>query len=261
MEQNEHIVDYRWGDKYKVQEFIQPKSYEIVAKVANLNSTGDKFVEDIAAFIRDKFAYPLIRGQPSSDGQFLRYHKSLTGYYWKKCTFYMWSFPVEVMLQKLGICIDTANLGTSLLRAGKSDAFTCLGEVRRTSTDELLGYHAWTVVSHKSDTYLLETTIHESGINNMVTLHDAYHKDSDFAQKGDIYYIEHARYNEIDYTGITELGRSGIIFILMGRPLRLLNLYGLERTLKINPKTLYKEWRRGEMSKCFEILVAWRRQK
>lgn len=252
------VVDNRFGDKYKVQEFVQPKSLEIETKVKELNATGDEFVDKIAAFIRDDFQYPLVSGQPSSDGQFKRFHKSLLGYHWKKCVFYMWSFPVECLLQKLGICIDTANLGTSLLRAKNAIAFTCLGEIKKTSTDELLGYHAWTIVEYKKQFYLLETTIHEPEINNMVALHDAYHKDSDFAIASGIYYVEDARYDESQYIGTTDLGRSGIIFTLMGLPQKQLKRFGLERARQINPKKLYHQWRKEEQSKTEEVSRAWR---
>ena len=170
----------------------------------------------------------------------------------------MWSFPSEVMVQRMGICPDTAHLGTSLLRAGNSIAFTCLGEVRKTSTDELLGYHAWTAVEHKGQFYLLETTMHESGVGNMITLHDAYHKDSEFARKGNIYYVEHARYDESQYIGTTDLGLSGIIFTLMGLPQRQLKMFGLERTRQISPKKLYSQWRREEQLKWKEVERAWK---
>ena len=255
----ESLVDYRFQDRYYVSEFVQPKTYEIEAKAKEFNATGNEFVDKVAVFIRDEFKYPLIGGQPSADGQILRFRKSLLSYQWKKCVYYMWSFPSEVFVQKLGICIDTANLGSSLLRAGNLDAFTCLGEVRKTSTDELLGYHAWSITPYKGNTALCEFTIHESGVYNMVILHNAYHKDSEFAIKGDIYYIEHARYNEVNYVGTTELGRSGIIFALMGKPLKLLNRYGLEKTLKIHPKTLYHEWRLEELKRTAIIGEAWRR--
>ena len=250
-------VDFRWGDKYKATEFIQPRSLEIATKAKKLNATGD-VIDKVAAFIRDHFAYPLIGGQPSADGQFLRYRKSLLGYHWKKCVFYMWSFPAEVLLQKLGICIDTANLATSLLRAESSIAFTCLGQVRKTATDELLSYHAWTAVESKQQFYLLETTIHEPDGKNMITLHDAYHKDSDFATTSGIYYVEDARYDESQYIGTTDLGLSGIIFTLMGLPQKQLRMFGLERARQVPAKKLYTQWRKEEQLKWKEVSRAWR---
>ena len=252
-------VDYRFSDKYYITSFVTPHNPDIERVAKGFGGGNDNgFVAQVASFIRDAFAYPLIGGQPSSDAQFLRYHKSLFSYHWKRCVFYMWSFPSECLLQKLGICVDTSHLTTSLLRSGQLDAFTCLGEVRKTSTDELLGYHSWVICQYKHDTFLIETTIHEAEVNNMVTLHDACHKDSDFAKKGDIYYIEHARYDEKDYIGTTDLGRSGLVLTLMGKPLKLLREYGLAHTLEIKPKTLYKEWRREEITKDETILMAFR---
>ena len=255
---NQDVVDYRWGDKYKAMEFIQRNSYEIEKIIEGFDAGGDELVEKVVAFIRDEFVYPLTGGQPSTDAQFLRFHKSLFDYYWKKCVYYMWSFPVETLaLFKAGVCIDTANLATSLLRVKHCKAWTCLGEVRRTSTDDLLGYHAWTSVYYKTKPYLNETTIHQKGANTLVLEAEAYDRTSDSAKRGDIYYIEHGRYNEDKYTGVTDLGKSGIIFTLMGKPFKFLQLYGLEKTLKIKPKKLYKEWKREEIDKQRKIFDAW----
>ena len=258
MSQDYEVVDYRWGDKYKATEFIQRDSYEIERVVDSFNAVADKLVEKVVAFVRDEFVYPLISGQPSTDGQFLRFKKSLFNYYWKKCVYYMWSFPVETLsLFKAGVCIDTANLATSLLRVKQCKAWTCLGEIRRTSTDDLLGYHAWTSVYYKTKPYLNETTIHVKNANTLVLEAEAYDRTSDFAKKGDIYYIEHGRYDEDKYIGVTDLGKSGLIFTLMGKPQKLLKRYGLEKTLEIKPKKLYNQWKREEIAKQKKIFDAW----
>jgi hypothetical protein len=253
------IVDYRWGDKYKPQEFIQRASYEIQEKAKYFSNIHDKFVEEVTAFIRDDFIYPLIAGEPSCDGQFARFRKSMCKYRFKKYVFYMWSFPVETLtLFKAGICVDTAHLACSLLRVKDCNAFTALGEVKRVDNDALLGYHAWCLVDYKGDEYLNETTIHTPGVNTLVLKKDAYDRNSLWARRGNMYYVEHARYNEVDYIDTTELGKSGIIFTLIGKPQTFLGLYGLEKTLSIEPKQAWKQWKRDERFKQRFIFDAWR---
>ena len=260
MNENYAVVDYRWNEKYRAQEFIQKNSYEIQRAVSNFDATGDNLVIQIANFIRDEFTYPLINEQPSCDGQFVRFKISFLGNYrFKKCVFYMWSFPVETLaLFHAGICIDTANLATTLLRAKKHIAWTCLGEVRKTSTDELLGYHAWTETIFKKETWLNETTIHKKGAKTLIPATDAYDKNSEFAKRGNVYYVLHAKYNESQYIGVTDLGTSGIVFTLMGLPQKRLKLMGLEKVLEIKPKKLYNEWKREELEKQEKVFAAWR---
>ena len=229
-------VNYRFGDTWLITDFVNPNIS------VNFSSAGDKLVEEVAAFIRDQFRYPLVGGNPSADGQFRRFHKNLCRYHFSQYAYYMWSFPQETLLIGKGICIDTANLATSLL-VSKLNALVCLGEVRTSREDTLLGYHAWTLCPYKNDIYLLETTIHEMGINNLVTVSSAYGRNSDWAKQGNIYYLEKARYNNTLFSGDTSIVAG------MALPANRILLYGLDEA-KIYPKRkLYKEWRQEEIIK------------
>jgi hypothetical protein len=255
------IVSFRFGEKYLVNEFIQSRSYEIVKLAKQLNSESeDETIKRVSLFIRDGFEYPLDQSKnPSTDGRFERYKKSIlpNDYQFKAFKYYVWAFPVEVLISKLGYCAETANLMTSILRACGIDAYTGLGEVRKTSTDELLGYHAWTVMPYQGQEHLDETTIHRE-VNTLIPSKDIYDKVSSFAKIGDVYYVEHARYDDFDYIGATNLGKSGIIFSLIGKPLKLLNVLGLDKLQQLKPKRLYREWRREECVKSNHIQRAFR---
>ena len=254
-------VDFRWGDLYWITDFVTPHNPDI-EQVAGGFSAGNNngFVAQVASYIRDDFQYPFLGTMPSADGQILRYRKTIfpPRYGWRVCRYYVWAFPSEVLLSKLGYCSESTNLYVSLLRTRELDAWTALGEVRKTSTDELLGYHAWSICPYKHDTFLIETTIHEPGAANMITLHDAYHKDSDFATTSGIYYVEDARYDESQYIGTTDLGLSGMIFTLMGLSQRQLKMFGLERTMQLSAKKRYGQWRKEERLKTEEVSRAWR---
>ena len=252
-------VDFRWGDLYWITDFVTPHNPDI-EQVARGFSAGNNngFVAQVVAFIRDDFTYPLVGGQPSTDGQFLRYRKGIFRYGWRVCRYYVWAFPAEVLQSKLGYCAETANVCTSLLRTRELDAWNALGEVRTSKDDTLLGYHSWSICPYKHDTFLIETTLHEPGATNMITLHDAYYKDSDFATTSGIYYVEDARYDESQYIGTTDLGRSGIIFTLMGLPQKQLRMFGLERARQVPAKKLYTQWRKEEQLKWKEVSRAWR---
>ncbi len=145
----QQIVDFRFNDKYAVSEFIQSKSFEIQKLAKHLSSySQDATIRKVSLFIRDGFQYPLDQSKnPSTDGEFARY-KTLLSHRYQAFRYYVWAFPVEVLMSKLGYCAETANLMTSILKACGINAYTGLGEVRKTSTDELLGYHAWTVMPY-----------------------------------------------------------------------------------------------------------------
>jgi len=235
-------VDYRFGDIWDIRDFINPHLNTVFL------NTGDKRVEDVAAFIRDEFTYPLINDNPSADGQLRRYHKSLFKYHFQKCVYYMWSFPQEVLAQKLGICIDTANLATSLLVP--NNAWCCLGEVRAIDGN-LLGLHAWTEFPYKGEPTIMETTIHKPA-NTLVPVKDAYDKNSNWAIKGGVYYVEQARYNNTTFHG-----DSGIVAV-MGLPTKRVWLFGLEETKLFPAKKLYREWEREERWKTKLLAEAYR---
>ena len=251
MENN--IVDYRFGDRYRVTEFVQPNNYAVQEALKSL--PGPPGIIPLVNFIRDEFKYPLDSGgNPSTDGHFLRYHKRTfpPEFQFNVSRYYIWAFPAEVLISKIGYCAETANLATSLLRAKGIDAWTGLGEVRKTD-DTLLGYHAWTIIENR---YLLETTIHRSGVDITLNLSEAYDKTSQFAQNGNVYYFEHGRYNEQEYIGKTSLGQSGIIFQLIGKPTGFKALYEMEHPPRIKPHQLHKQWQKEEHLKHLHLLRA-----
>ncbi len=109
----------------------------------------DRFVENVAEWIRDKFKYPLdVNGDPAAQAQLLKFKSGWFSYIFKKCVEYHWSLPTEVITSGYGICIDTSNLAESVLRVKPlKESYVVLGEVRRTLDDVLLGYHAWCIPS------------------------------------------------------------------------------------------------------------------
>ncbi len=128
----------------------------------------------MARWIRDGFYYPLDwRGQPSADGQLLKSRMSLLSYHFKKCVNYMWLFPSECINMRFGICIDTALVATSVLIRLGIDSVVALGAIYD-NKGNLLGYHAWTEFVLNGTRYVLETTIHEKDINNIMLAEDAY---------------------------------------------------------------------------------------
>lgn len=236
-------VDYRFGDIWPITDFARPITGIFTSK-------GDALVEDVLAFIRDGFTYPLVGGYPSSDGKLKRFHRNLLAYHFKLYVYYMWSFPPEVLAQTKGICIDTANLAASLL-VSEVDAWVCLGEVRTSEDDQLLGYHAWIVYPYKNDMYLGETTIHEEGANNQVTMSSAYDRNSAWAKQGNLYYVEQARYNPINFSG------NSSIVANMALPARRVRMYGAEATRAHSKKWLAKQWRQEEIEKTHSLQAAW----
>ena len=257
------LVSYRFKDLHTAREFIQPNSYEIQKKASEFTARDtDGLIEQIAIFIRDAFTYPLIAGQPSTDGQLLRFHKSLWNYVFKDCELYLWSWPYETLaLFKAGVCIDTAVLFTSLMRAKNLPAWCCIGQVRTTDTDKLLGYHAWGIAAnYKGRAYLDETTIHEAGVNTLVPQRDAYDRNSEFAKEGNIYYVEDGKWDEAHFIGTTKLGESGSIFQLLGKPQRVIKARGLERALQMSVKKYHNEWVSEELHKHESIVGAFSRR-
>jgi|GEM_PF-6894758 len=251
---NAPIVNYRFGDLYYVTEFVMTKNAMIIDAYNNLkNEDNDKFVENVAKWIRDEFKYPLDNAeQPAAQAQLLMFKKSIMSYLFKKCVEYHWTFPTEVIASGYGICIDTANLTESVLRVKPlNESYVILGEVRDTLTNQLLGYHAWTEQPYKGDRYIIETTIHEEGVQNIIKADDIYGK------KLKVYYIKHAQYDETKYVPITSVGGYQIIYLL-GLPARRVQLMGYESVIRMKPKKLYKEWREEVKQKREAILNAFK---
>jgi len=251
---NAPIVDYRWGDKPVVTSFVQCDEPQIIEVAEELDAPGDKFIDNVAAFMRDEFEYPLDSGgNPSVDGQLLRYRKSLFGgYRFKECRYYVWSFPLESLISKLGYCAETANLGASILRvkrpkAEKVNAWVCLGEVRTVEPDELQGYHAWVrYIKESGVASLAEYTIHTDKFINEFSLNDVYNKDSQWAKIHNLWYRELASYIEDAY--IEEPGGENIL-TLMAYPHTYVRVYGLDAIPNINKKKMAREFRKLEIRK------------
>ena len=244
------VVDFRYGDCYFVTEFVQPENYEVkrIAGSLGCDVSNDEFLVAASNWVRDNITYPLDRsGEPATEGEQKRY-KWCWRFLIDKKRYYVWSFPAMVITTGYGYCAESANLLTSLLRAKGILAWTAIGEVRKTSTDSLLGYHAWTVCDYRGEEYVIETTLHSKD-NPKILRREAYDKLSDWAEDGDVYYVEHGRYDENNYSGLTDLGKSGLVFQLMGKPWRLIQACGIERIKEISPKKLYKEWRKEEAEK------------
>ncbi len=251
---------WRFGERYLVTDFVQVNNVAVKGQAAKLAAgTKDDYIRAVAAWIRDDFFYPLDSGgNPSAQGQFLRHQKGIMqGYFAKKCVYYAWSFPNEILgFTRCGICIDTAQLAGSVLIAGGIDAWVILGDVRRSTDDSLLGRHAWVEVPYQADQYIIEATIHKTNIDNMVKASSVYDKKSDWAKTNNLYYPVQAKYNESIFDEVGPLGSSMIE--LMGMPAKKQYSLGLEKTKCESSKKLFKEWRQQELLKEKIIAEAYR---
>lgn len=237
------FVNYRFGDLHRITSFIDPD----IDWLSPLE--GDALVEEVAKFIRTCFTYPTLGEYPSADGQLLRCHKNLLQYCFKECRYYVWSFPQECLHQRIGICVDTANLGASLLIA-KLPIRVCLGEVRSSKTSELLGLHAWVLVPYKNDWYFWEATIHtDADVKTLILGADAENKVSTWAQSGGVYYVTKASYNREDFEG------DPSIVGLMSFPAKIMVL-GFDKVSHQSPRKLKREWQIDEMMKVKMLLKA-----
>jgi len=197
------IVNFRFGEAYRVNDFLQINNPSVAAALVEafkqaIPESNDKKIEIIADYIKREYQYPFMNdGTPSCGGYFLRYQKDsrFTDFHWRGSCDYMWSFPAECVVQKLGICIDTSNLAFSLLKAVGIPAKVCLGAVYETKSGQLLGYHAWLEVPYKGKQYVFETTIHPNG-KNLLPAEVVYGK------KMDVYYVKEAEYDEKNYREI-----------------------------------------------------------
>jgi len=250
---NSEIVDYRFGEQLYINEFLTPDSFMIKSAVDSLPLSGD-VIKNIADFIRDGFKYPFTSsGIPSTDGQLLRYKKGLLGYHFKECRNYVVAYPIETLVSKYGFCIETANLCTSLLLKTNEDAWVDVGEVRRINPDQLLGYHAWSVVRGGLN-IAIETTIHDAGQNTIIPIFDLYDKNSDWAKEANLYYIVHGRYNKDTYIEETPFARFCLRFLFLPKafcePMMGINIF--------NPKKLYKMWRKDHAELIEAINLGWK---
>ncbi|RLF82417.1 hypothetical protein DRN38_00155 [Thermococci archaeon] len=200
MVKNIPVISWRFGDEYYITEFIKPNTYMVEYVAEKLKGKDNvETVLNIAKFIRDNFYYPLdSRGNPSTDGQFLKSKRTMFSYHFKKCVQYMWLFPSEVLNMGFGICIDTSVLAVSLMRKLNIDSWCVLGAVYNANGD-LLGYHAWAEFLINNEWFILETTIHEKGTANIIKRFDGY------SGKYGIRYEPFAKFNEREYFEIKSL--------------------------------------------------------
>ncbi len=246
-------VPWRFGERYLATDFVTEKNIAVSNCADNLwagCSSPDDFISDVAVWVRDNFYYPLdSSNNPSAGAKLFRHNKSsiCDSYHFKKKVYYAWSFPCEVINMGCGICIDTANLTTSLLRNKGIECSTTLGDVRSTDDHRLLGRHAWTEVIWSGQKYIIETTIHEAGVANMVLQSDVYNCNSQWAKDRGVFYQPEAGYTENSFTGEGPLGEE--IVSIMGLPANRVLLFGIEKTLQKTSKVLHNEWAREERMK------------
>jgi hypothetical protein len=182
------LVDYFFGAEDVINNFIMTKNYLVVNTAKRLGSSTEAIDYNF-----NNIRYPLDWfGNPLTAGR-LSYAKCLLTWLYNKTQGYIWQYPNMVLLSKLGVCIDTANLMTSLLRVLGLDAYTTLGEVRLSQNDELLGYHAWTLLRLLGQEKIIETTIHKGqGDYSQIV----FSKDDAYSGKLRLKYVPYLHYNE-----------------------------------------------------------------
>lgn len=248
---------------WSTTDFVQKDHISVkdqAAKLRSIVNNDDDFIKAVATFVRDTLFYPEDKkGDPAAELCFKRAKKSRCAWFFSRDMNYAWSFPNEVLTAtKNGICIDTANLTTSLLRAGGIFATTALGSVNNVKDDSVSGYHAWTEVIYKGVPSIIETTIHRPGADTILTRTSAYDRDSDWATTSGIYYKLEARYDEVNYEGVGDLGAS--MPQLMGLPAIRVQCYGVAHTMaqsEKRQKAMNKEWRKAEAIKHCLLSNAW----
>jgi len=152
----EYTCDYRFGDIHDIREFITINSL-LCKKLADDLTDLDSLLK----YNYENFRYPLnVFGEPAPEGEFRYAREWIFFYSFTRAQPYIWQFPYEVMITEKGICIDTANFVTTMLRLmflnSEKLAYTVLGAVYN-EKGNLLGYHAWAEYGK----YWLETTTHE----------------------------------------------------------------------------------------------------
>ena len=221
---------WRFGEECLVTEFVTPKQIAVQeAAVPFVNPDDDLSIESVAAWIRDEFTYPLDnKGNPSASGMLKRYQRAWCRWECSRFVYYMWAYPSEILQSRKGICIDTANLCVSVLRALKIPAWVVLGEIRQARDNALIGYHAWAEVKYKGEYCTIETTV-EKPVNIIHKVTDTQSRHSDWATERNLYYIPEARYDESGYRSLGPQG--GIMMQLIGLPSAMVSSKGFYNTL------------------------------
>jgi len=237
--------------RYLTTDFITPDNIAIKEQahaLRRLSSIDDDYIRLVANFIRDEFTYPLdYFGVPSAGLSWKRYDKGRWWkYFYNKTMDYAWGFPVETILLKKGICIDTSLLMTTLLLAGSVPSRCVLGAVVNAKTNEVSGYHAWSTFIYQNRECIGETTIHFAA-ETIVRQDSVYNQDSDWANTNGIYYQPEADFDGSNYKAMGRLGPEMVA--LMGAPAQEVEHYGLQKTLELmqtKKKSIAKEWRKSE---------------
>jgi hypothetical protein len=185
--------DYRFGIEEDIRNFITKNAF-LVKRTAEKNDTTGKII----TFNYEQVRYPLdIFIQPAPQGVFRYSRDVLWLYKVNKSAEYIWLYPSEVIFYGYGICIDTANLVQSLFEAIGYTSLLALGEIRKASDNELLGYHAWV----EDDMYVFETTIHKGqGYSEDIIIpkSEAYENHKGYK------YVPFLKYNSMDYKEVKQ---------------------------------------------------------
>jgi hypothetical protein len=246
--------------RWLTTEFVRPFTVAVAEEATALRklvTTDDEYIKVCANYVRDNFTYPLEKnGDPSAGLVFKRYDKGkCRGWYYNQTMEYAWGFPQETIKTKLGICIDTALLYTSLLIAGGVPSKVALGAVVNAKDGTVAGYHAWSTFIYKSEPCANETTIHSPDVETLTKLSSVYDYGSDWAKNTGIYYRQEAEFDNKTYDATGQLGKNMVC--LMGLTPQRVECYGLTDTLERmdkKRKSMAKEWRKAETFK-HEILT------
>ena len=221
---SEYWVDYRFGETHKATEFITPKTRDVENLTAGFQAVGD-----ILTWNYQNIQYPLnLFNSPAPDA---KAQYASWPFLWHKSLYrqYIWQFPTEVMRNALGICIDTANLVCTLMRAKGYVASVVLGRVLDAQTQQLLGYHAWV---EWGDIWL-ETTIH-AGQGDPADI-SVLKSDRQAGYKG-LIYVEDSSYNDL---GTSKRSEEPLRICFFGKDTEVKDAKALKKSLQ---KKQFRIW-------------------
>jgi hypothetical protein len=178
-------------EKYDVREFIQV-NHELLREIAGkLKKSGMlETVKSVYRFNVSEIQYPFrADGKPAIGFEFKAFPWLIHGFFKLYLAEYRqeyaWLMPSQLLKLKYGICVDTANLCTTLLRILGLNAYTVLGVME--GGGKAYG-HAWTIAEANGEWYFLETTIHKGKPPTI--------KLNELPSKVQLKYTEIARFNE-----------------------------------------------------------------